>query len=173
MKNERENRERIENRDHQTGYTLIEILGVTALVIIVVLMTQGMMHNYKRYAFEEKAVQRLKELSRLEHVFRYSNDPTVNPEGVYGTFFDLQNSGLISEIYEEDDERRHTVNAFVPGYRLEFVRNEEEMDLEPDSYNFLIVATPLYNSLDLETFYVQEDGEVYFDPYWILGYLPR
>ena len=158
------------DRTRQTGYTLIEILGVATLVVIVVMMTQGMIRSYRRYSVEEIAVQRLKELARLENVFRHSNDPTVNPDGIYGTFFDLQNAGLIAEIYEQDDERRHTVNAFVPYYRLDFVRSDDDLhavgkaneeDVQMDSYQYLIRAIPLYNSLDLRTFYVQEDGEVY------------
>ncbi len=164
-------------RPRQTGYTLIEILGVTAIVAIVVLMTQGMIRNYKRYAVEETAVQRLKELARLENIYRYTNDPTVNPEGVYGNFFDLQNAGLIAEIWDEDDERRHTVNAFVPYYRLDFVATEADLkefglganeEVKMDDDRFLIRAVPLYNSLGLRTYYVQEDGEVYFhDMLWL------
>jgi len=161
-------------RKNQTGYTYLEILGVTALVVIVVLMTFGMTRNYKKFAIEETTVQRLKELARSEHVFRSTNDPSVNPEGTYGNFFDLQNAGLIPEIYAQSDERRHTVNAFVPHYRLDFVRNWEQTDLEPDAYQFNIIATPIYPQSDevrdrglktyggLKTFYVQEDGEVYF-----------
>jgi len=164
MKEDTEKRE----RERQTGYTLVEILGVTALVVIVVLMTQGMMRNYKRYSVEEGAVQRLKELARVETIYRYSNDPTVNPEGTYGTFFELQNSGLVPQIYDEDDDRRHTLNAFVPHYRLDFVRSYEERNLEPDAFQFMVVAIPLYNSLGLRTFYVQEDGEVIYQRYlWL------
>jgi hypothetical protein len=147
---------------NQTGYTLLEILGVTVLAVIVIMMAQGMISNYRRYTVEEIAVQRLKEIARLEHAFRYSNDPTVNPERTYGTYFDLQNAGLIPEIYVQSDERRHTIDAYIPNYRLEFMLNSEEPDAEPDEYQFLVVAIPLYNTLGLKTFYVQEDGEVYF-----------
>jgi len=172
----REKIERLEAFDKrpQTGYTLIEVLGVTAIVVILVLMTQGMMKNYKRYTVEETAVQRLKELSRFENTYRTSNDPTINPEGTYGTFFDLQNAGFIPEFYEEDDVRRRTVNAFVPFYRLNFktgagllVETETETETETsgeqmNSFQYMIEAIPLPNNMNLKTFYVREDGEVYF-----------
>ena len=166
---ERYERDERREADVQTGYTLVEILGVTALVVLVVLMTQGMIRNYKRFAVEETCVQRLHELARHQHTFRHLNDPTVNPEGTYGTFFDLQNAGLVSEIYEQSDEKRHTVNAYVPRYELNFMRSLEDDDLEPDAYHYMIQAVPLYNSLGLKTFYMREDGEVYwfYHPLWI------
>jgi len=155
-------------RKQQSGYTFLEILGVTAIMVIVVLMTQGIIRNYKRYSIEETCVQRLKEVSMHQHAFRNSSDPTVNPEQTYGTYFDLQNAGYISEIYDQSDERRHTSNAFVPFYRLEFMRSAEEEDVEPDGFQYMVIAIPLYNSLGLKTFYVQEDGEVYYKNYWWL-----
>jgi hypothetical protein len=154
--------------ERQTGYTLVEILGVTILMVMVVLMTQGMVRNYKRYSIEEIAVQRLKEISRLENIFRHSSDATVNPEKTYGNFFDLQNAQLIPDSYAQSDEHRHTINAFVPNYRLEFMKNAEENDLEPDAFQYMVVAIPLYNSLGLRTYYMQEDGEVYFQNYLFL-----
>jgi hypothetical protein len=150
----------------QRGYTFLEILGVTAIMVIVILMTQGMIRNYKRYSVEETCVQRLKEIAMHQNAFRNVGDPTVNPEHTYGTFFDLQNAGYIAEIYDQSDDRRHTSDAFVPFYRLEFMRSTEEEDLEPDGFQYLIKATPLYNSLGLKTFYVQEDGEVYWYRHW-------
>jgi type II secretory pathway pseudopilin PulG len=156
----------IDAQPRQKGYTFLEILGVTTIMIIVVLMTQGMLHSYKKYSTEESAVQRLKELSRFEHAFRYANDPTVNPDRTYGTFFDLQNAGYIPEVYDQSDDRRHTTNAYVPFYRLDFVKSDEEDDLEPDGFQYLIRAIPLYNSMGLKTFYVQEDGEVYYHRFW-------
>ncbi len=174
MKDYLENIESVEMQDSplekQGGYTLIEILAVTALVVIVIMMTQGMMRNYKRFAFEETCVQRMKELARAEHIYRSSNDPTINPTSSYGGFFDLKNAGLIPQIYDQSDEKRHTVNAFIPNYRLDFVRSTEEQNLAPDPYGYMIIATPINNSLDLETFYVQEDGEVYF---WEHAFLMR
>jgi hypothetical protein len=147
------------------GYTLVEILGVTAIMVFLVLATQGMTRNYKKFAIEETAVQRLKEISKVEHIYRYSNDATVNPEGTYGTFFDLQNSGLIPGLYAESDEKRHTVNAFVPHYMLRFMKSEESHHEDPDQYQYLIEALPLTNSLGLKTFFMNEDGEVYWQYY--------
>lgn len=155
-------------RENQTGYTLLEILGVTVLAVIVIMMAQGMIASYKKYSTEEIAVQRLKELSKFEHQFRYLNDPSVNPERTYGTFFDLQNSGMISDVYSQSDERRHTIDAYIPNYRLEFMKSAEETTLEPDSFQYLIMAIPLYNVMGLKTFYVQEDGEVYFQDFIFL-----
>jgi prepilin-type N-terminal cleavage/methylation domain-containing protein len=156
------------DREHQVGYTLIEILAVMAIMVFAVLATQGMIRNYKKFSAEEIATQRLKELARLEHIYRFGNDPTVNPNGTYATFFDLQNANLLPELYEQSDEKRHTVNAYVPSYKLNFMRSAEEDNLDPDAYNFLIQAVPLTNSLDLKTFYVQEDGEVYWQRYlWL------
>jgi type II secretory pathway pseudopilin PulG len=155
-----------------TGYTMLEILGVTAIMIIVVLMAQGMILNYKRYSIEETAVQRLKELARAEQVYRHANDPTVNPDSTYGTFFELQNAGLIPDIYVEDDVRRRTVNAFVPFYRLDFYGGPEDIndigfesqnDVELESSRLLIRAVPIANSYLLRTYYMNEEGEVYFE----------
>ena len=147
----------------QSGYTLIEILGVAAIMVIVVLSVQGMTINYKRFTIEENTVQRLKQLSRYQTIFRNSNDPALNPDNSYGTFFDLQTAGLIPEIYDQSDERRHTVNAFVPNYRLEFMRSRQQDEVEPDQFNYLIMAIPLYNPMNLRTFFMQEDGEVYWE----------
>jgi Tfp pilus assembly protein PilE len=179
MAEEKEIRVEKESERVQRGYTLVELLGVTAIMVFVVLAAQGMTRNYKRYAFEETAVQRLKEIAKVENVFRFSNDPTVNPEGTYGTFFQLQNAGLVPMLYEQSDEKRHTVDAFVPNYRVEFVQTEED-PLRPDkenvaeqldSFGYLMRATPLTNSLGLRTFFMREDGEVYWRryafQYWI------
>ncbi len=168
MDTERETYEIPESRDRgpQTGYTLIEILGVTALMIILVMATQAMMKFQKRFAIEETCVQRLKQLSRLEHTFRFSNDPTLNPEGTYATFFDLKNANLVPDFYEQSDERRHTVNAFIPYYRLEFMRNSKDDESEPDTFQYLIMAIPLRHTPELRTFYMQEDGEVYWKTWY-------
>ncbi len=149
-------------KNGQLGYTFLELLAVMALAVILVLATQGMMRNHKRFAIEETCVQRLNEIARLENIYRYSNDPTVNPEGTYGSFFELQNAGLIPDLFEEDDEKRHTVNAYVPHYILQIQRNHDDDESEPDAYNFFVVATPTRNNLGLKTFYMQEDGEVYW-----------
>jgi type II secretory pathway pseudopilin PulG len=156
------------DRERQIGYTLVELLGVTAIMVFAVLATQGMTRNYRRFAIEETAVQKLKELARLEHIYRYANDPTVNPKGTYGTFFDLQNANLVADLYVQSDEKRHTVNAFVPSYELNFMRSSEEDTLDPDASRFMIEAIPLTNSLGLKTFYMQEDGEVYWQRYFWL-----
>ncbi|MFH1677111.1 MAG: type II secretion system protein [bacterium] len=148
--------------NNQVGYTLLEILSVTAIIVILVLATQGMTKTYKRFAVEENCVQRLKEIARHEHTYRYSGDPTVNPNGFYASFFDLQNAGLVPDLYDQSDEKRHTVNAFVPFYQLNFMRSQEEHNLDPDAFRYFIEAAPLPNSMGLKTFYMQEDGEVYW-----------
>jgi type II secretory pathway pseudopilin PulG len=156
--------------DGQHGYTLIELLGVAAIVVFLVLATQGLTRNYKRFAIEETAVQRLKQLAQAENVYRYMNNPAVNPDGIYGTFFDLQAAKLLPDLYAQSDEKRHTVNAFVPNYRLNFVQNNkehffpgrEDEQYKPDENGYLIRVVPLPNMLGLKTFYMQEDGEVYW-----------
>ena len=168
-----DNLPRLPEMGQHKGYTLIEILGVTAIIIIVVFMTQGMIRNYKRYSIEETAVQRLKELARLENVYRSCNDPTVNADGTFGTFFELQNAGLIAEFYKEDDDYRRTLNAFVPFYRLDFMSSIEDIndigmgsqdEVDMDRFRLLIRAIPVYNyPLGLRTFYMNEEGEVYFE----------
>lgn len=160
--------EKVPNDKHQKGYTLIEIIGVAMLMVLLVLATQGMTRNFKRYSIEENAVQRMKHLAQLETTYRYSNDPAINPDNTYGTFDDLKNAGLIPDFYAQSDEKRHTVNAFVPHYRLNFIRSQKEDDLEPDQFQYLIEAIPLYNNMNLKTFYVQEDGEVYWQRYLFL-----
>ena len=84
---------RIERKDEtrkpangNSGYTLIELLGVTAIVVIAILATQGMLRNYKRFAMEETAVQRLKALAQAENTFRHSSDPGINRPGLTALF---------------------------------------------------------------------------------------
>ena len=179
-------------RNRQLGYTLVELLGVASILVFLVLATQGLTLNYRRFALEETAVQRLKQLARAEHTFRFMNDLSVNPQSTYGSFFDLQNAKLIPAYYldgsgnqhavVDSDEKRHTVNAFVPYYKLNFVQNTEEHFMPgredefypPDENGYLVRATPLPNPLGLKTFYMQEDGEIYWYRYglpWL--FMPR
>jgi hypothetical protein len=167
------------DRDRQVGYTLVELLGVSAIIVFVVLATQGMMHNYRRFGIEETAVERLKELSRAEDTFRHLDNPVINPDRVYATFAQLQEAGLVPNLFETSDVRMHTVNAFVPFYKLEFVQNEDDPirpdkdnSIKPDQYGYLVRAAPIANGLGLKTFFMREDGEVYWRRYGF-QYWPR
>jgi prepilin-type N-terminal cleavage/methylation domain-containing protein len=143
------------------GYTFIELMAVSAIVLIVAAMAIGSASRLKRFAIEEKAVTRLKQLADAQERYRYSLDPTVNPEGTYATFEELQLTNYISEDYVEDDVSAHTVNAFIPYYQIEIARSPNNLLDEPDANNYYIVLTPLGTKGKLKTFYMLEDGEAW------------
>jgi len=143
------------------GYTVIELMAVSAIVLIVAGMAIGSASTIKRFSIEEKAVTRLKQLADAQERYRYSLDPTVNPEGTYATFEELQLSNFVLDDYVEDDVSAHTVNAFVPYYQIEIARSPNSLLDEPDANNYYIVLTPIGSKRNLKTFFMLEDGETW------------
>ena len=144
-----------------SGFTLIEILAVTAIALIVLLMGVGAVGNARKYSIEERAIIQLRQIADLEERYRFSSDPSVNPDGTYATFEELVLAKYIPADIEEDDVRAHTVNAFLPYYRLDIMRSPTNAVDEPDANQYYIVAYPIPTRFNLKTFHMIEDGEVW------------
>jgi prepilin-type N-terminal cleavage/methylation domain-containing protein len=144
-----------------SGFTLIEILAVTTIALIVLLMGAGAVGNARKYSIEERAIIQLRQVADLEERYRFSSDPSVNPDGTYATFEELVLAGFIPEDIEEDDVRAHTVNAFLPYYRLDITRSPTNSVDEPDANQYYIIAYPIPTRFNLKTFHMIEDGEVW------------
>ena len=143
------------------GYTVIELLVVSSIVVILAVMALGSGSNMKRFSTEEKAVSRLRQLADAQERYKFSNDPSYNPEGSYATFDELQLGNFIPIDYVEDDVRQHTVQAFVPYYRLDILRSPSETDEEPDANHYYAVIYPIGARWELKTFHMLEDGEIW------------
>ena len=143
------------------GFTILELIAVTTIFLIVVMMGASAIGSTRRFAVEERAVGNLKELANAQERFRFSSDVTVNPEGTYGTFGELQLAGYIPRDVVEDDVRAHTVSAFVPYYRIQIYRSATDSLAEPDANGYYVVALPIPSRMHLRTYYMLEDGEVW------------
>jgi len=143
------------------GFTVLELLAVTTIALIVVMMGASTISSTRRFSIEERAVQNLKQLADAEERFRFSSDVTVNPEGTYATFGELQLAGYVPADLVEDDVRAHTVSAFVPYYRINIVRSPNDPLNEPDANGYYVVALPIPSRMHLKTYYMLEDGEVW------------
>ena len=119
-----------------SGYTVIELVVVSAIVLIVAAMAVGSAKNIKRFSVEERAVTRLRQLADAQERYRYSQDPSVNPEGSFATFEELKLTNFIANDYSEDDIRSHTVNAFIPYYEVEIARSPHNLQEEPDANHY-------------------------------------
>jgi len=141
------------------GYTIVELMAVSAIVLIVTTMALGSVSTIKRFSIEERAVTKLRQLADAQERYRYSSDPTINPEGTFASFEELQLTNLIANDYALNDIPSHTVNAFVPYYQLEIASSPNDTLDEPDANHYYIVLTPLETKWNLKTFYMIEDGE--------------
>ena len=144
-----------------SGFTIIEMLAVTTIAAILLVMAAGSIGNTKRFSIEERVIVKLRQLADLQERYRFSSDPTANPEGTYATFEELQLAGYIADDLEEDDVRAHTVNAFLPYYRLEITRSPNNPSDEPDANSYYIIAFPIPTRWNLKTYHMIEDGEVW------------
>ena len=140
---------------------MIELIAVSTIVLIVGALAMGSIYNTKRFAIQEKAVARLRQLADAQERYRFSGDPSVNPDGSFGTYDELQLANLIDFDLVQDDVKAHTVNAFVPYYRIEITRSPNNTVDEPDENNYFIVALPIPTRWNLRTYYMLEDGEVW------------
>ena len=69
-----------------SGFTILEMVAVTTIALILFVMAVSSISNTKRFSIEEKAMHKLKQIADLQERYRFSSDPSVNPEGTYATF---------------------------------------------------------------------------------------
>lgn len=163
MKNfDRHIQKMLKTSERDCGYTIIEVLFVCAVVVAIALMGMGSYKAQRRFGIEMTCVSKLKQLAQLQESYRDIGDPSLNPDGSYGTFFELQNAGLIPRIFSPEDNERHDVIPFIPYYKIEIYRSPQETTLEPSPSQYYVVATPIISAYKLRIFMMQEDGEVYY-----------
>jgi Tfp pilus assembly protein PilE len=147
---------------NEPGYTLVEMIFVCAIVLVVALMGMGTQKSVKKYAVEKQCVTKLKQIAQLEESFRNIGDPSLNPDSSYGTFFELQNAGLIPASYTATDSIARDGQPYIPFYNVEIVKSPTASTEEPDRNQYFIKAWPIDNPYRLKIFLMLEDGEVYF-----------
>jgi len=148
--------------ENDFGYTIIEVLFVCGIVVAIALMGMGSYKSQRKFGIEMTCVSKLKQLSQIEESYRDIGDPSVNPDSSYGTFFELQNAGLLPKLFSSEDNDLHDVVPFTPYYKIEIFRSPQEVTLEPSASQYYIVATPIPSTFKLRIFMMQEDGEVYY-----------
>ena len=97
-----------------------------------------------------------------QEAYRDLGDPAVNPDGAYGSFFDLENAGFIPSSYDDADTEAHDGQPFIPYYQIEIVKSPTDLDEEPDANQYMVLASPVGAPSNYRIFMMQEDGEVYF-----------
>ena len=147
-----------------SGYTLIEVLIVTGLVLIISTIGTVSFLEALREGKEQKAFVKLGELGALEQIYFKEHDR-------FGTFQDLQDVGYIASQYTEDDTILHDqtaggqpASAFITDYVL---------DISATADSFQITARPvmpldavsarwrlLGRTEDLRSMYITQDGVV-------------
>jgi Tfp pilus assembly protein PilE len=148
--------------NNQNGYTILEMLFVCAIVVVVALMGMGSFKAQRRYGIEMNCVSKLKQISQFQESFRDIGDSSLNPDGSYGSFFELQNAGFIPSTYDIADTEAHEGEPFIPFYQIEIVKSPTGLTEEPDANQFMVIASPVGAPHKLRIFMMQEDGEVYF-----------
>jgi prepilin-type N-terminal cleavage/methylation domain-containing protein len=143
------------------GYTIIELIAVSAIMLIVAVMAVGSVSNIKRYSIEERAVHKLRQLADVEERYRNWGHIRLNEDSSYGTFDELVLAELIPNDFSEDDVKMHTVNAFVPYYRVDIALSPNDLNDEPDSNHYYVRLLPIPTKWNLRTFHMLEDGEIW------------
>jgi hypothetical protein len=138
------------------------MIFVAGIIVTIALMGMGSYKAQRRYGMETTCVTKLKQLAQIEESFRDIGDPALNPTAAYGTFFQLQNAGLISNVYVDSDNVQHTVVPFIPYYSIQIVQSPTALTQDPSSSQYMILATPIIDGFRLRIFMMQEDGEVYY-----------
>ena len=145
------------------GYTIIEMLFVCSIIVTIAMMGMNSYSKQRKFGIETVCVTRLKQIAQYQESFRDIGDPSLNPEGTYGNFFQLQNAGYIASTYSQNDTEAHNLEPFVPYYELLIVRSPAGLTEEPDRNQYYVTATPIGSPYKgLLYFVMQEDGEVYF-----------
>jgi hypothetical protein len=153
---------RIRNLENDSGYTILEILFVAGIVVTIALMGMGSFKSQRRYGIEMTCVTKMKELAQVEESYRDLGDPALNPSTTYGTFYQMQNAGLIPKIFSPEDNVEHSNIPFIPFYKIEIVQSPTALDQVPSSAQYMIFASPAIPGFRLRIFMMQEDGEVYY-----------
>lgn len=115
----------IRTMTRRPGYTLIELLIVTGLLIALATIGTVTYVEVLRQAKENRAYVKLGELAALEQIYFQNFDR-------YATFAELQDQGYIAAQYVEDDVLLHNqtsggqpAGAFIPDYALEIVAQSD------------------------------------------------
>jgi len=153
---------RISSRENDFGYTIIETIFVAGIIVAIALMGMGSYKSQRKYGIEMTCVTKLKQLAQIEESYRDIGDPSLNPAQTYGTFYQLQNAGVIPRIYNPEDNIEHTGIPFIPNYKIEIVQSPTALNQEPSASQYLVFASPIFPDFRLRIFMMQEDGEVYF-----------
>lgn len=148
----------------RAGYTLIEVLIVTGLILILATIGTSTFLESLRQSKEHRAHLKLQGLAAMQQVYFQNFDR-------YATFNELKDVGYIAVQYVEDDNLLHNqtidgqpAGAFIPGYELEF-------QVSADSYRIVATASTPYQAVaarwrlrgrtpDLRGMYVTEDNVV-------------
>jgi Tfp pilus assembly protein PilE len=147
---------------NQNGYTILEMLFVCSVIVVVALMGMGSFKAQRMFGIEMNCVSKLKQISQFQENFRDIGDPSLNPDGSFGTFFELQNAGFIAPSYDIADTEAHEGQPFIPFYQIDIVKSPTGMTEEPDANQYMVIASPIGTQHKLRIFMMQEDGEVYF-----------
>ena len=143
------------------GYTIIELIAVSAIMLVVAVMAVGSVSNIQKHSIEERAVHKLRQIADYEERYRNSNNYAVNPEGTYATYDELVLADYIPPDYHEDDVKVHTVNAFIPYYRIDIALSPNDINDEPDQNHYYVRLLPIPTKWNLRTFHMLEDGEIW------------
>lgn len=148
----------------RSGYTLIELLIVTGLLITLATIGTVTYLEALRQAKENRAYTKLAELAALEQIYFQNFDR-------YATFAELQDQGYIAAQYVEDDVLLHNqtvagqpAGAFIADYELEFV-------IQSDTFRITASASTPQQAVaarwrlagrqpDVRAMYVTEDSVV-------------
>lgn len=146
------------------GYTLIEVLIVTGLILLLATIGSVSFMETLRQGKEERAFTRLVELAALEQLYFRDFE-------AYATFAELQSKGLIATQFAEDDTPLH--NQQVAGARVTGFINDYQLNFELTADSFRITAQPIMapqavrarwrllgRHEDLRSLYITEDGTV-------------
>lgn len=148
--------------ESSSGYTLIEVIIVASIVTLIAMMGMGAQKSVRKHSFERQCVTRLKQIAQYQESYRNIGDPSINPDGSYGTFFQLQSAGYIPVTYDVSDTPARDGQPFIPFYEVEIVRSPTAMNEEPNRNQYMVKAWPIENPFGLRVFMMLEDGEVYF-----------
>ena len=133
----------------ETGFTLIEVLTVAAMIAILATVALASMHRSREAAFEAQAIGALRTLASMEYVYLFDNR-------VFGGWNELQAAGDLvdSDYVKVDDLNNPFAHPIAMKYSLHFVVNDSGND-------FTIYAFPeLTAHYHLRAFSVFGDGAI-------------
>ena len=149
------------------GYTLIEVLIVTGLIITLATIGTTSFLESLRQSKESRAFTKLQELAAMQQVYFRDFDR-------FATFAELQEIGYIAAQYVEDDVILHNPTtgdgsrggAFIPDYQLDFAVQAESFRITATAMTPPQAVTARWRlqgrNEDLRGMYVTEDGVVRF-----------